>query len=133
MPKQAPCNNSQPSHLRIGRQAEDFACRYLTAKGLKLRQRNYRCPCGEIDLVMCDRRTLVFIEVRYRRNNLFGGGVASVDRRKRDRLVRTASYYLQQHELTDRIPVRFDVIAFSSPSISDNHPQWIVNAFEACI
>lgn len=82
---------------------------------------------------MCDRRTLVFIEVRYRRNALFGGGAASVDRKKRDRLVRTASYYLQQHKLSDRIPVRFDVIAFSSPSISNNHPQWIVNAFEACI
>lgn len=133
MPKQAPCNNSPPPHLRVGRQAEDLACQFLTTKGLELRHRNYRCPCGEIDLIMSDRRTLVFIEVRYRRDELFGGGVASIDRKKRDRLVRTASYYLQQHNLTDRIPVRFDIIAFTSPSLSNNHPQWIVNAFEACI
>ncbi|HJX17417.1 MAG TPA: YraN family protein, partial [Acidiferrobacterales bacterium] len=55
-----------------GAQAEALACAHLERAGLRLLTRNYRCPQGEIDLVMDDRDTLVFVEVRYRRSNTFG-------------------------------------------------------------
>jgi putative endonuclease len=65
-----------------GAQAEGLACAYLERAGLRLLARNYRCPQGEIDLVMDDRDTLVFVEVRYRRSNAFGTPAETVDRRK---------------------------------------------------
>jgi len=103
-------------HLQHGQQAEDRARRYLGKQGLKLVTRNYRSPYGEIDLIMREREMLVFIEVRYRRNQAFGLAAETVDWRKQNKLRATAEHYLQSHgKMRDR-PCRFDVMAISGDS-----------------
>lgn len=110
-----------------GRQAEDLACRYLEAQGLRLLERNYRCAAGELDLVMRDGRNLVFVEVRYRRHNRFGTPAESVDRRKQAKLTAAALHYLQAKG--SKQAARFDVIAVS-PSGNGFTVQWIPDAFQ---
>ena len=66
----------------IGQHAENACCKYLQKQGLKLLSRNYRGKRGEIDIIMQDKDSLVFVEVRYRKNNLFGGALASITPKK---------------------------------------------------
>lgn len=113
---------------RIGKIAEDLACDYLQNQGLKLVTRNFYCRCGEIDLVMRDKEYLVFIEIRSRNTNRFGGGAASITHHKQQKLLKTAQYYLQQNKLLEKIPCRFDVIAILSVQ-SRAEIEWIKNAF----
>jgi len=109
-----------------GRAAEQRALDYLVRQGLRLRARNYQCRWGEIDLIMETGAAIVFVEVRYRTSGHYGGAAASVDRRKRGRLLRTASHYLARGNLGHR-PARFDVIA-AGPR---EQIEWITGAFEA--
>jgi putative endonuclease len=109
-----------------GRQAEDAACRYLTARGLTLLARNFRCRRGEIDLVMQEQDCVVFVEVRCRSNPRFGGALESVDWRKREKLATTAQYYLQTHVRAAQLSARFDVIAVTIPGA---RIEWIKDAF----
>jgi len=88
--------------------------------------KNWRCRSGELDLIMRDKDTVVFVEVRYRRSNRFGGAAQSVDSHKQRKLARSAQQFLQQHSLLNSSPCRFDVIAMSAGT----SPQWIKNAFE---
>ena len=112
---------------RRGASAEGLARRHLERAGLRLRTANYRCKLGEIDLVMTDRAgSLVFVEVRYRARRDFGGPAASVDARKRQRLIRAARVYLSQHGLHER-PARFDVVGIDAEEQID----WITGAFSA--
>lgn len=107
-----------------GAQAEALACAHLERAGLKLLARNFRCPQGEIDLVMDDRDTLVFVEVRYRRSNAFGTPAETVGRHKRARLRAAAGHYLVKHAV-DR-SCRFDVVAVSS---GEPRVEWLRDAF----
>lgn len=115
--------------IEIGRKAEQHAERYLSQNGLQLLERNYRCRGGEIDLVMSEGQTLVFIEVRYRSHQSFGGAAASVDRHKQQRLLLAAQHYLQQQRSADR-PCRFDVVAIDPGKDGTPSLQWIKNAIE---
>lgn len=116
------------AHLRAGQQGEDRALAYLQAQGLVLVERNYRCRGGEIDLVMRDGGTVVFVEVRYRSSEGFGGALASVGSRKQARLVYAAAHYLAAKRV-DR-PARFDVAAVSGTP-GKLAIQWIKDAFQA--
>jgi len=111
-------NNSQ------GVKSEQQALHYLQTQGLSLICQNYYCRFGEIDLIMLDQDTLVFIEVRYRKNNDFGGALASITKRKQGKIIKTAKHYLAQ--LENEPYCRFDAIAIEQQS---NVPQWIKNAF----
>jgi putative endonuclease len=118
-------------HARVaeplsGAQAENLACAHLEGAGLTLLTRNYRCPQGEIDLVMDDRGTLVFVEVRYRQSSAFGTPAETVDRRKQARLQAAAGHYLLAHA-ADRA-CRFDVVALSGRNA---RIEWIRDAFGA--
>jgi putative endonuclease len=108
-----------------GSAAEQLACRHLQAAGLHLRESNYHCRFGELDLIMQAGETLVFVEVRQRRSSRFGSGADSIDHRKRQRLLAAASHYLQR--LPQLPPCRFDVVAIDG----DNHIDWIIGAFDA--
>ena len=110
----------------LGRAAETRALELLCNRGLLLMARNWRCRGGELDLVMSDGDTLVFVEVRYRSHTGWGGAAASVDARKRQRLTCAALSYLQQHPQLASRPCRFDVVALDGNA----SPQWIRNAFE---
>ena len=114
----------RPSARQTGDDKEALARRFLEQHGLRHVAHNVRCRHGEIDLVMRDAETLIFVEVRYRRSERFGGAAASVDRRKQARLTAAAGFYLQRHP--SDLPCRFDVVAIG---IGDQ-VQWIRNAFE---
>ena len=115
----------------MGGEAEDRALRYLQHQGLVLVQRHYRVArgpgarAGEVDLVMRDRDgTLVFVEVRARRDPRFGGAAATVTSTKQRRLVFAAQHYLMR--LSRLPPCRFDVVAVEGDRI-----EWIRAAFDA--
>ncbi len=109
---------------------ENRALEQLQQAGLTLLERNFNTRYGEIDLVMRDGETVVFVEVRFRRGEGFGGAVLSVTRSKRQRLIRAASIYLQSHPALAQQPCRFDVLAFGAES-SPQSSQWIRHAFDA--
>lgn len=111
-----------------GREAEERACRHLTAAGLRLLERNFNSRRGEIDLVMREGATLVFVEVRYRRSDRFGSGAESVDRRKMSRILAAARHYLQLHPGVADRPCRFDVVAIG-PGDGNGGIDWIRDAF----
>ena len=113
-----------------GKHAEDLACQYLNQHGLSLLERNFNTRFGEIDLVMRDKDTTVFVEVRYRRHSDIVDPLSSIDTRKQRKLIRTAQYYLQRQHTVAHLPARFDVVAITE---DDAQPkiQWIKNAFEA--
>lgn len=111
-----------------GRDTEERAWRALEARGMHLLARNYRSRRGEIDLVVRDGDSVVFVEVRYRGQRGYGSAVESVDRRKQARLVACAQHYLQQHPHAARQPCRFDVVSVNG---ADGTTEWIRNAFDA--
>jgi putative endonuclease len=105
----------QPTTTLIGREAEARACAFLQQQGLILIERNFRCRVGEIDLIMRDAQTLVFVEVRCRKDRRFGGAAASVGRVKQQRLLRSASAYLSR--LARPPACRFDLIAIEGDAL----------------
>lgn len=113
-------------HIR-GEQAEQAALQHLQAAGLRLLQRNFRCRRGEIDLIMRDDENLVFVEVRYRGNDYFGGAAESVDTRKQEKLMLSAEHYMQKHAKTAKLAARFDVVCIDGQA----RLEWIRDAFEA--
>lgn len=117
-----------PKHLRSGRKAEKRACAYLRRHGLSLIDQNYRTPRGEIDLVMEDGDTLVFVEVRYRRSEAYGLAGETVDRSKQQKLRLSAEQYLQECYGSRSRPCRFDVVAIAGDSRSGKI-VWYRNAF----
>ena len=110
-----------------GRQAEDAALAHLQAHGLALIERNFRSRGGEIDLIMSHANTLVFVEVRYRRNPAFGTGLQSITATKTRRIIRTATAWLQRTRQFDR-NCRFDVMSISG-NPGSFEVDWIKNAF----
>ena len=120
-----PQTKTSTSH-QIGSACEQEACYYLIQQGLKHMESNYRCELGEIDLIMQDQDVRVFIEVRYRSQEDYGDALESVTPRKQLRIIRSAKYYLQENNLYDKIPCRFDVIAYDNDT---KKIQWIKDAF----
>lgn len=108
----------------LGQSAEVRAEAFLKTHGLTFVARNWRCRFGEIDLVMQDGATLVFVEVRLRNRSDFGGAAASVTRVKQKKLLAAARQYLTT--LKTLPPCRFDVIALTV----NTPPEWIKNAFD---
>ena len=113
-----------------GAAAEDAALRHLETHGLSFLDRNYRCRVGEIDLVMREHQTMVFVEVRYRKSDAFGSGAESVTRSKQRRIIKTALYYLQAKPHLENAPCRFDVVSIGG-RLGNFDIEWIVDAFEA--
>ena len=120
--------------LDQGRQTEQACCDYLQQQGLKLLEKNFRGRHGEIDLIMLEGKTLVFIEVRYRKNNDYGGALASITPQKQQRISATAELYLQQKP--GYRDARIDVVGMaqkpqnSRANNSDEYSfEWIKNAF----
>ena len=120
---------------QLGEATESLACEYLENKGFKLLERNFNCRFGEIDLIMQNSDSLVFVEVRYRRSNNFGSGAESITVNKQSKLIKTASAYLQQHAKLNKYPARFDVVSITGSIETDNinniDIDWIENAFGA--
>lgn len=120
-----PKNSKSATSRQVrGESEEQRACEYLQAQGLSLITQNFNCRMGEIDLIMKHKESLVFIEVRYRKNREFGGAAASITRSKQRKIIRTALFYQQKH--APQSCMRFDVVAIEG----DNELQWFPSAFD---
>ncbi|HWS78291.1 MAG TPA: YraN family protein [Thermomonas sp.] len=121
----------QPLDRRArGDLVEAAALDFLQRQGLRLVARNAQARGGELDLVMHDGESLVFVEVRYRATDAFGGGAASVDAGKQRKLVRAAQVFLLRHPRHADRPCRFDVIAASGDPAAPRL-EWLKDAFRA--
>ena len=122
--------NSQDKHRppESHHWSEDIAAEFLQRQDLVRLVTNYRNRTGEIDLIMIDDQTLVFVEVKQRRDSRFGLPEESVGMAKQAKLRRTAASYLQRHDRLQSWSCRFDVVAISG---SPQAPvcRWIQNAF----
>lgn len=106
-----------------GLMGEGKATEYLQARGMVLLERRYRSPFGEIDLVMRDMDTLVFVEVKTRGGGEKGDGLAAITPTKQKRLLETALYYVQKHRAD--CMMRFDAVEITPQGV-----VYIANAFE---
>ena len=113
-----PFRRSQPP---LGQRGERLAARHLKRQGLKILARNYRCPVGEIDLILLDRstrrfgaETIVFVEVKARSSDYYTDPEAAVNAEKRRRLHKIANYYVAHHNAQD-YTLRFDIVAVICP------------------
>ena len=104
---------------------EQKARAYLETQGLKFIAANQTFKCGELDLVMADGDTIVFVEVRQRKSNRFGSAVESIDYRKQQKWINAANIWLftKRNQSLDTAKCRFDVVAFEG----DNPPLWLPN------
>lgn len=100
---------------RSGDEGEERALAHLQAAGLRLVQRSFLCKGGEIDLIMRDQTHLVFVEVRRRAHDRFGGAVASVTPTKQRRMVHAAQVYLQK--IRSQPACRFDLVAIEGEEL----------------
>lgn len=120
-------NNSWRS--RLGLRYENLALRYLRKHGLVPVWRNYRCKLGEIDLIMCSDKALVFVEVRYRSRSDYGGALATITPAKQRKLINTAQHFLLCHKIYNRMDCRFDVVCIGTSPDGSPSIEWIPNAF----
>lgn len=113
---------------KFGRDIEALARAYLIEAGLKFVESNYFCNGGEIDLIMRDNDVLIFVEVRYRHDDNYGGAVESVTKSKQRKIIKAAKVYLQEHKLWDKVSCRFDVLVMQDYGGS-RKIVWLKDAF----
>lgn len=111
---------------RIGQHYENQAKQYLITQGLTPICENFACRDGEIDLIMRDGDSLVFIEVRYRKSLRFGHPIETVTANKQHKILRTAQYFLLKHKQFQPYNLRFDIIGISQ---SEPPILWVKHAF----
>lgn len=112
---------------RAGQDAEQRTQAFLQNHGLKILACNFSSKVGEIDIVAQDGSIIVFVEVRFRKQNRFGQAYETVTPAKQKKIVQTALMYLQKHQLVEKHPCRFDIVALDTES----EPLWIKDAFQA--
>jgi putative endonuclease len=113
----------------FGQEGESAAEQYLRNKGYRILARNVRSSVGELDLVAEDGQVLVFVEVKARRTDAFGGAIHAVHQRKQEKLIQLAAQYLARHHLKDR-PCRFDVVLLQGTNAEASRIEHIENAFD---
>jgi putative endonuclease len=117
--------------LQRGRHFEAVAAEYLEEQGLVVLERGYRCRLGEIDLICAERHTLVIVEVRARSRSAIASAVASIDARKRGRIVNATRHFLMRRSEWRNASIRFDVVAFDAIDTAETQISWLRNAFDA--
>lgn len=116
-------------HTRAkGNHGEQLALDYLVERGLTRVEQNISCRYGEIDILMRDGEEWVFVEVRFRASQNYGGGLESVSRSKQRKLINTAEHYMQMHHKTHFDSCRFDIIEISG-DINKPEINWLQDAF----
>ena len=114
-----------------GQQKEQQACDWLQTQDFHILEKNYFCKGGEIDIIALSsntlsQATLVFFEVKYRKNNHFGHPTEFVTLKKQHRIIQCAQLFLLKNPKLAHLPMRFDVMTFEGDQTT---PQWIENAF----
>ena len=111
----------------IGREYEAIACQYLMQQGLSKVAINYSSRFGELDLIMKDKSTWVFVEVKYRKSSQYGGAVAAVTRTKRRKILHTAYCFLNENGISSsNVAIRFDIVAINGNNALESI-NWIKN------
>ena len=118
-------NGRSMDRKKSGTAWEAAVAGYLQRAGVNIRERNFRCSQGEIDIIGYHQGCLVFFEVKYRRDETYGTPAEAVGREKQNKICRCADYYLYTHAVPEEQPVRFDVVAVCGQRVS-----WIRNAFD---
>lgn len=113
-----------------GKHGEQLALNHLVNQGLMLVEQNFSSRYGEIDIIMRDSDEWVFVEVRMRQSQAFGGGLESVTRSKQRKLINTAEYYMQKHYKTHFESCRFDIIEIGG-LLDEQQLNWVQDAFWA--
>jgi putative endonuclease len=113
----------------FGQEGESAAEQYLQRKGYRILARNLRSSVGELDLVAEEGQVLVFVEVKARRTDAFGGAIYAVHQRKQEKLIQLAAQYLARHHIKDRL-CRFDVVLLQGDETAPTQVEHIQNAFE---
>jgi putative endonuclease len=109
------------------RQAEE----YLNHQGLISLETNYHCRYGEIDLIMLDSGCLCFIEVKFRKNDAFGGAVYSITASKQRKIIQTAQHFISRKHCYQQHPYRFDAVFIQqADQQKSTQIDWIQSAFE---
>ena len=114
---------------RLGKEAEAAAERLLRQKGYRILDRNVRVGRGELDIVARVGETLIFVEVKARRTNCYGGVAHAVTARKERQLIQLAARYLTRHRLEGQF-CRFDVLLYDAGDPVSPILEHIENAFE---
>lgn len=117
-------------HLTDGNLAEQMALLYLQRHGLKLLEKNWSCKYGEIDLIMQDGKSLVFVEVKYRKQQKWGNAIETITPHKRQKIITTATFFLQKHHQLATYPCRFDVVSLMD-DLNNPTIEWLTDAFSA--
>ena len=117
------------ARLSLGKDGERIAENFLKQHGCKIVQRNYRCPVGELDLIVIDRGVIVFVEVKTRSGMGFGSPLEAVAFHKQRKLIQAAQYFLNDNKIFQR-DLRFDVVGITWVN---NKPEvlHVKNAFDA--
>ena len=119
----------KPTTKHTGDTTELLATQYLSQKGLKIQDKNFHSRQGEVDIIMKEGDTFVFVEVKYRSSANFGGAISAISLKKQQKIKKTAAFYLQQCGLNEyNTPCRFDVIALQG-NITNPEITWLKNAF----
>jgi len=114
--------------ITLGRKGEILAASFLRRSGYSIREINFRCPIGEIDIVAKEKGELVFVEVKTRKSSQLGYPEQAVGIRKQRKMSQLALWYLQEKKLVD-VNARFDVVAILVLP-SGNEIRLIKNAFD---
>jgi putative endonuclease len=109
---------------KTGNDKELLAAEYLKKNGMRIVEKNFRSRQGEIDIIGYDGAYLVFVEVKYRKNEAKGNALEAVGIQKQLRICRTADYYRYIHHVGDDAYIRYDVVGIQGDEIT-----WIKNAF----
>jgi len=109
---------------KTGNFGEQLALEYLTKHRMKHLESNYTCPLGEIDLIFRDKKTLVFVEVKLKKNPYFGKAASAVTPSKQKKIIKVAKYYIQEKKLYT-VFTRFDVIG-----IDRNEDEWEITHYQ---
>lgn len=121
---------SKTNTKNIGDQAEQIAADYLIEHGLVLIDKNFNSRYGEIDLIMQDKNTIVFVEVRYRKSSTIMSALETIGPKKCARIIKTAESYIQSQKKYQDKNYRIDVITMSG-ELKQAHIDWIENAIQA--
>ena len=114
------------NNRKTGAECEQKAARFLESRGYEIVDKNYYCPHGEIDIIAKEAGDIVFVEVKYRKNFIYGGPECAVNFKKRKHMIESAMGYMAQKYESVDISCRFDVVAITGSEI-----HLIKNAFDS--
>lgn len=120
---------AKTGNKKLGEEGEEIAVAFLKGRKYAVLERNFRCKCGEVDIVARDGKTLVFVEVKTRRSQVFGPPQASVTPFKQRQIAKAALAWLASKKMQDA-PARFDVVAIILREHEVPRIEHITNAFD---